>query len=87
MIGQLTIDFSTGSKINKVKLSGQNEKVFRLLEQNKSVTLFDGLQIGVLHFHSRIADLRNKVGIIIHDRMIKRNGSCVKEYSLNPFNN
>jgi len=82
---QLSIDFSTKSPINVEKLKGQNRKVYELLQNNDTVTLYDGLKVGVLHFHSRISDLRNLNGIVIYDRMKKIKGVSVKEYSLKQF--
>lgn len=78
----------TQSPINKKKLQTQNDKVLHLLQTKESVTLFDGLKIGILHFHSRIADVRKQA--TIYDRMTRvkdyeGNQVNVKEYSLNPF--
>jgi len=83
---QTTLDFTSGSALNKKHLSGQNKTVFTHMEQKKTITSFDAWKMyGVMALHSRISDLRNKVGIIIHDRFIKVNGVNVKEYSLLPF--
>lgn len=82
---QLKLDFTTRSPVNVEKLTGQNKIVYELLCSNKTVTLFDGIKEGIFHFHSRISDLRNKVGITIYDRFINVKGSSVKEYSLNEF--
>jgi len=81
------IDFSTASSINKEKLGEQNRKLFEYLEQGNSIHCLDrsmiGLQIGYLN--SRISDLVNKHGVVIHKRMINVGGTHVKEYSLKPF--
>lgn len=85
-MNQLTIDFTSGSQLNKKHLTGQNKTVFTHLDQLGTITSFEAWQkYGVTALHSRISDLRNKVGIIIHDRFIKVNGVTVKEYSLIPF--
>lgn len=84
MKDQLKIDFNTNSPINKVKLTGQNERVLEML-QERNITTYDAIKIGIYNLHSRISDLRNKAGVTIHDRFIKRQGSTVKEYSLKPF--
>lgn len=82
---QLTVlknDFSTGSPINKEKLGGQNLKLFEMLERGP-VTIFNSPGIRILN--SIISDLRNRAGIIIHDRFVNINGTTCKEYSLKPF--
>ncbi|MDB5200551.1 MAG: hypothetical protein JWO92_2514 [Chitinophagaceae bacterium] len=81
---QLIMDFSTASRINKEKLAGQNKLLFEYLEKG-TVTIFNTPGIRILN--SRISDLRNKVGIIIHDRFVNINGTTCKEYSLTPFDN
>lgn len=82
---QLGIDFTTHAPINKEKLKGQNKKVFEMLEKG-SVTTYDAIRVGIYNLHSRISDLKNVVGIVIHSRFINREGSTIKEYSLKPFN-
>jgi hypothetical protein len=88
---QLPLDFTiqsypTSSPINKERLGGQNRRVMEYLQSGKVLTCFIAIaQLGVFHLHSRISDLRNKRGIIIHDRTINENGITCKQYSLKPF--
>lgn len=87
-MNQLTLDFTSGSRLNRKHLSGQNKTVFTHMEQGQTITSYEAWKkYGVTALHSRISDLRNKVGIIIHDRFIKVNGVSIKEYSLKPFLN
>lgn len=94
MIGQLKIDFSTGSKFNKEKLSGQNRRLYDWLASGKSIHCMSEamkvLKIGYLN--SRCSDLVNKHGININKKPVfipdsEGNLTRVIEYSLNQFNN
>lgn len=84
---QLSISFSSSSPINKLKLGGQNKKLFEYLEKGNTINVFSEARktLGIGYLNSRIADLRCRSGIIIHDRMIEVNGTHCKEYSLTPF--
>lgn len=85
MNAQLEISFETASPINRVKLTGQNKLVYDTL-QYKTLNCFQAQDLGITALNSRISDLRNRSGVIIHDRFITTNGgSKVKEYSLKPF--
>lgn len=79
---QTQLDFSTASPINKKKLAGQNKLLFEYLEKGV-VTIFNTPGVRILN--SRISDLRNRSGVIIHDRYVKINDTTCKEYSLKPF--
>lgn len=82
---QLNIDFTSGSKLNTLKLSGQNRRLFDWLSSGNTITMLEAGKIGIGYLNSRISDLRNKVGVVIYDRMVDRCGTKVKEYSMNPF--
>lgn len=84
---QLTMSFETASKINKEQLTRQNRIIFEHLDSGKTINTADARELyQVYNLHSRISDLRNKVGIIIHNRMIRIGDMNCKEYSLNPLN-
>lgn len=87
MIAQLEISFETASPINKIKLGGQNKRLFEFLEQGNTITIYSPAmkELGIGYLNSRIADLRCKHGIIIHDRMVEVSGTHCKEYSLRAF--
>ncbi len=88
MTQQIQLDFTTRAPINKAKLSGQNRLVFDHMASGKTINCFQAQDFGITALNSRISDLRNKSGIIIHDRFITTGGgSKVKEYSLTPFSN
>lgn len=87
MLKQLEISFESSSPINKIKLGGQNKKLFEYLEKGNTITIFSEAKkfLGIGYLNSRIADLRCRSGIIIHDRMVEVNGTRCKEYSMRPF--
>ena len=80
---QATINFDTRSPINVESLNKQNKAIYNLLLTRGSITMFDAIEIGVYHLHSRMAEL-SKV-VTIYRRTIKKNGTTVKEYSLKEF--
>ena len=80
---QATLDFTTRSPINVESLNKQNKAIYNLLLTRGSITMFDAIEIGVYHCHSRLAEL-SKV-VTIYRRTIKKNGTTVKEYSLTEF--
>lgn len=83
---QIALDFTSGSRLNQKHLSGQNKTIFTHLEKGQTITSHEAWgKYGITALHSRISDLRNKVGIIIYDRFVTRNGVNVKEYSLKPL--
>jgi hypothetical protein len=83
---QAELDFTTASNINKDKLTGQNKLVFETLSSGRTLNCFQAQELGITALNSRISDLRNKCGVIIHDRFITTSGgSKVKEYSLKPL--
>ncbi len=80
------MNFESGSKVNKEKLTGQNKLVFDILESGKTINCYEAQEYYITALNSRISDLRNRHGVIIYDRYITtRGGSKVKEYSLNSF--
>lgn len=86
MIEQLALDFTTGSRLNTDKLTGQNKTVFEVLKSGRTLNCFEAQSMNITALNSRISDLRNKVGVIIYDRFITTpGGSKVKEYSYYPF--
>lgn len=86
MNAQLTLDFSTASKINTEKLTRQNRIVFEYLEKGNTINTVKARdKFNVFNLHSRISDLRNRSAIIIYDRMIKIGEMHCKEYSLKDF--
>jgi len=85
-MNQLTLDFSTASKINTGKLSRQNEIIFRHLESGRTINTVQAREVyKVFNLHSRLSDLRNRSGIVIYDRMIRIGEMNCKEYSLKQF--
>ena len=81
--------FESQSPINREKLTGQNGRLFDYLAAGNTIHCLDlpmiGLQIGYLN--SRISDLVNKHGVVIHKRFINVGGTTVREYSLRSFEN
>jgi len=90
---QTEMDFTTGSKLNRKHLTGQNKLVYDILSAGKTLTTLDAIRrLNITALHSRISDLRNKVGVVIYDRYVtvrRRDGGPlkVKEYSMYPFSN
>lgn len=88
---QLTIDFTTASPINVEKLKGQNRTIYMHLASGETITVLKAYALyRIMHLHSRISDLRHKVGVVIYDRMIQAkdysgNPVSCKEYSLSKF--
>ncbi len=90
---QAQFDFRTVSPINVEKLSGQNRALYDYLQvEGNTIHCFHEarrkLKIGYLN--SRISDLTNRIGIVIHKRRIKVNDidgnpTDVTEYSMYPF--
>jgi len=80
---QATLNFETRSPINVDSLNKQNRAIYNLLLTRGSITMFDAIEIGVYHLHSRMAEI-SKV-VTIHRRMVKKNDTSVKEYSLTEF--
>lgn len=94
MSTQLAIDYTSGSRINNVRLTGQNKRLYDWLLAGNTINCFSSamkkLRIGYLN--SRASDLINKHGININKRRIQvtdvdGNMVTVTEYSLNKFNN
>ncbi len=83
---QLTLEFTSRSKINTEKLSRQNRIVFNHLSLGHTINTVQAREeFYIYNLHSRISDLRNDAGVIIFDRTIKVGESNVKEYSLKQF--
>lgn len=85
---QLQFNFTTSSRINVERLSGQNKRLYQHLVAGNTIHCFDpakyALQIGYLN--SRIADLV-KLNVPINKRYItvqdvEGNNVTVVEYSL-----
>lgn len=92
MTTQTTLDFTSPSPINKIRLSGQNQRLFEYLEKGNKIHCFSEakkeLRIGFLN--SRISDLSNKHNITIYKRgkkVVDFFGELVDvvEYSMFPF--
>lgn len=75
-------EIKTASPINIDSIKGQCRRLYDYLMAGNSITMFEAGSIGVGYLNSRISDLRNKCNIHIEDKMIYKNGSHVKEYSI-----
>ena len=85
-MNQLTMSFETASPINKERLNRQNRIILEHLQSGRTINTVEARELyQVYNLHSRLSDLRNKAGIIIHDRMIKIGEMNCKEYSLKSF--
>ena len=89
---QLSISFSSSSPINKLKLTGQNRRLYDFFLEGKSIHVFHPakreLRIGYLN--SRCSDLINIHGVNLYKRRITvkdigGEDTTVIEYSLVPF--
>lgn len=83
---QISIDFTSGSRLNKEQLSRQNRIIWHHLKSGKTINTVQAREMyGVYNLHSRLSDIRKKVDEIIYDKMIKIGDMNCKEYSLTPF--
>lgn len=83
---QLTIDFTSASRINKEQLSRQNRIIWHHLKSGQTINTVQAREIyGVYNLHSRLSDIRKKVDELIYDRMIRIGEMHCKEYSIIPF--
>lgn len=84
---QAELNFSSRSFVNREKLSKCNKIIYDHLAAGKTIHRWEAVQMGIVSLNARISELRNQVGVIIHDRWITTTGGAkVKEYSLKPFN-
>ena len=84
---QMTLNFRTASRLNTDALTGQNKRLFDWLQSGRTINRLQAIEIGITALNSRISDLRNITGVVIHDRFITLpTGIKLKEYSLKPFN-
>jgi hypothetical protein len=83
---QSEITFPTSSTINVEKLTEQNKSVYDYLCTHDFIDRIIALDMGIYSLHSRISDLSNKHGILIHRRSkVSVGGTVIKEYSLSPY--
>lgn len=83
---QLTMDFTSGSRLNKERLSRQNRIIWEHLKSGKTINTVQARELyQVYNLHSRLSDIRAKTDEIIYDKMIKIGEMNCKEYSLIPF--
>jgi len=88
MVNQITIDFTTASKINTEQLTGQNKTVYEIMHSGKTINCLEAQEIGITALNSRISDIRNRAGVKVYDRFITTTGgSKIKEYSLTKYKN
>ena len=83
---QTTLNFTSPSPINADKLTGQNKLVYDYLSKGETLNRIKAIELKLTTaLNSRISDLTNKTGVVIHRRFININGSKLREYSLSKF--
>jgi hypothetical protein len=64
-------------------IASQNEQIRAHLESGKTITALEALRrFGCLRLSGRIYDLTHEHGMVIHSRMVTREGKRIAEYSL-----
>lgn len=83
----LAEEFATQAPINEDKIRGQNRAIYDYLaKEGRTLTALSALlKFRCLRLGARCWDLRNIHNVTIYARMVKENGTDVKQYSRFPF--
>ena len=79
---QQEIEFPTDSPINGGKLSGQNKRVYEILQRGGKYHCLSPeiIEAGIGRLNSRISELFNKFDVPIKREMIQIKGMTLKQY-------
>jgi hypothetical protein len=80
-------EFATQAPINEDRIRGQNKAIYDYLaKEGRALTALSALlKFRCLRLGARVWDLKEIHKVKIYDRMIKENGTDVKQYSRFPF--